>query len=50
MSAASAIDMNVFGLNPVVVFGTKEQCGRMLPGIVDGTKSPASQLPNPIPN
>ena len=28
--------MNVFGLNPVVVFGTKEQCQRMLPGIVDG--------------
>ncbi|MGC2084047.1 MAG: acyl-CoA dehydrogenase family protein, partial [Bradyrhizobium sp.] len=36
MSGASAIHMNVFGLNPVVVFGTKEQCARMLPGIVDG--------------
>src|SRR6201988_3584320 len=36
MSGASAIHMNVFGLNPVVVFGTKEQCRRMLPGIVSG--------------
>jgi acyl-CoA dehydrogenase len=37
MSGASAIHMNVFGLNPVVVFGTKEQCARMLPPIVDGS-------------
>ena len=36
MSGASAVHMNVFGLNPVVVFGTREQCQRMLPGIVDG--------------
>jgi acyl-CoA dehydrogenase len=36
MSGASAIHINVFGLNPVVVFGTKEQCRRMLPGIVSG--------------
>jgi acyl-CoA dehydrogenase len=36
MSGASAIHMNVFGLNPVVVFGTKEQCQRMLPGIISG--------------
>ncbi|MBC7582933.1 acyl-CoA dehydrogenase [Tardiphaga sp. vice352] len=38
MSGASAIHMNVFGLNPVVVFGTPEQCARMLPGIVDGSE------------
>ena len=38
MSGASAVHMNVFGLNPVVVFGTEEQCRRMLPGIVDGTQ------------
>jgi len=37
MSGASAVHMNVFGLNPVVVFGTKEQCQRMLPPIVAGT-------------
>src|SRR5689334_21658822 len=36
MSGASAVHMNVFGLNPVVVFGTKDQCRRMLPGIVEG--------------
>lgn len=38
MSGASAIHMNVFGLNPVVVYGTPEQCVRMLPGIVDGSQ------------
>ena len=36
MSGASAIHMNVFGLNPVVVFGNDEQRARMLPGIVEG--------------
>ena len=36
MSGASAVHMNVFGLNPVVVFGTEEQCQRMLPPIVVG--------------
>src|SRR6202012_1197696 len=36
MSGASAVHMNVFGLNPVVVFGTKEQCQRMLPPIISG--------------
>src|ERR1700759_4468038 len=38
MSGASAVHMNVFGLNPVVVFGNEEQCKRMLPPIVDGTQ------------
>jgi acyl-CoA dehydrogenase len=38
MSGASAIHMNVFGLNPVVVFGSKEQCRRMLPGIANGSQ------------
>jgi len=36
MSGASAIHMNVFGLNPVVVFATPAQRVRMLPGIVEG--------------
>src|ERR1700752_212948 len=38
MSGASAVHMNVFGLNPVVVFGTKEQCQRMLPPIASGAE------------
>jgi len=38
MSGASAVHMNVFGLNPVVVFGTEEQCRRMLPPIVSGAE------------
>ena len=36
MSGASAIHMNIFGLNPVVVFGTDEQKRRMLPPLVAG--------------
>src|SRR5256885_4588058 len=38
MSGASAVHMNVFGLNPVVVFGNDEQCRRMLPPIAAGTE------------
>src|ERR1700761_9164209 len=30
MSGTSAIHMNIFGLNPVVIYGTKEQQQRML--------------------
>ena len=36
MSGASAIHLNIFGLNPVVVFGTEAQKQRMLPPIVAG--------------
>ncbi|MBV9591405.1 MAG: acyl-CoA/acyl-ACP dehydrogenase [Hyphomicrobiales bacterium] len=36
MSGASAIHMNIFGLNPVVVFGTPEQKARMLPPLISG--------------
>jgi acyl-CoA dehydrogenase len=36
MTAASAIHVNIFGLNPVVVFGSSEQKQRMLPPIRDG--------------
>ena len=35
-SGASALHMNIFGLNPVVVFGTEEQKRRMLPPLVAG--------------
>lgn len=37
MSGTSAIHVNIFGLNPVVVFGTEEQKKRMLPPLIDGT-------------
>ena len=36
MSGASAVHMNIFGLNPVVVFGSPEQRQRMLPPIAQG--------------
>jgi acyl-CoA dehydrogenase len=36
LSGASAIHMNVFGLHPVVVFGTDEQKQRWLPPIIRG--------------
>ncbi|MGH8705139.1 MAG: acyl-CoA dehydrogenase family protein [Burkholderiales bacterium] len=35
-SAASAVHMNIFGLNPVVVFGDPQQKKRMLPGLIAG--------------
>jgi acyl-CoA dehydrogenase len=34
MSGASAVHMNIFGLNPVVRFGTEEQKRRMLPPLI----------------
>ena len=36
LSGASALHMNIFGLNPVVVFGNDEQKKRMLPPLVAG--------------
>ncbi|MCM5571418.1 acyl-CoA/acyl-ACP dehydrogenase [Burkholderiaceae bacterium FT117] len=36
MSGASAVHINIFGLNPVVVFGTEEQKRRMLPPMAAG--------------
>ena len=35
-SGASAVHMNIFGLNPVVVFGSDEQKKRMLPPLIAG--------------
>jgi acyl-CoA dehydrogenase len=36
MSGASAVHMNIFGLNPVVVLGSEEQKRRMLPPLIAG--------------
>ena len=36
IAAASAVHMNIFGLHPVVVFGTKEQQQRWLPPLISG--------------
>src|ERR1700755_1294540 len=47
MSGASAVHMNVFGLNPVVVFGTREQCRRMLPPIVAGKEKACFAVTEP---
>src|SRR3954469_16367394 len=35
-SGCSAVHMNIFGLNPAVLFGTEEQKKRMLPPLIDG--------------
>src|ERR1700682_2104690 len=35
-SGASAVHMNIFGLNPVVVFGDQKQKSRMLPPLIKG--------------
>lgn len=36
MTGASCAHINIFGLNPVVVYGTEEQKQRMLPPMVEG--------------
>jgi len=36
LSGASAVHMNIFGLHPVVVFGTDEQKARWLPPLIQG--------------
>lgn len=47
MSGASAVHMNVFGLNPVAVFGTDEQRARMLPPIVSGAEKACFAVTEP---
>src|ERR687883_1458964 len=36
MSGASAVHMNIFSLNPVVVYGTESQKARWLPPLIEG--------------
>jgi acyl-CoA dehydrogenase len=37
MSGASSVHINIFGLQPIILFGTEEQRQRAIPGIVNGT-------------
>jgi len=46
-SAASAIHLNVFGLNPVVKFGTEEQKERMLTPLIAGQQKPCFAVTEP---
>jgi acyl-CoA dehydrogenase len=46
-SGASAIHMNIFGLNPVVVFGTAEQKQRFLPPLIRGEEKACFAVTEP---
>ena len=47
MSGVSAIHMNIFGLNPVVKFGTEEQKQRMLPPLIAGREKACFAVTEP---
>ncbi|HEY0566560.1 MAG TPA: acyl-CoA dehydrogenase family protein [Xanthobacteraceae bacterium] len=47
MSGASAVHMNIFGLQPVVVFGTEEQKARMLPPLIQGKEKACFAVTEP---
>ena len=46
-SAASAIHMNIVGLNPVVKYGTEEQRQRMLPPLISGDEKACFAVTEP---
>jgi len=46
-SGASAVHMNIFGLNPVVVFGTEEQKSRWLPPLIRGEQKACFAVTEP---
>ena len=46
-SGASAIHMNIFGLHPVVVFGTDEQRRRFLPPLIAGKEKACFAVTEP---
>jgi acyl-CoA dehydrogenase len=46
-SGASAVHMNIFGLNPVVVFGTDEQKRRFLPPLIAGREKACFAVTEP---
>lgn len=47
MSGVSAIHMNIFGLNPVVMFGTPEQKRRILPPLIAGKEKACFAVTEP---
>ncbi|GAA5234630.1 acyl-CoA dehydrogenase [Verticiella sediminum] len=47
MSGVSAIHMNIFGLNPVVRFGTEEQKQRFLPPLIRGEEKACFAVTEP---
>jgi acyl-CoA dehydrogenase len=47
MSGASAVHMNIFGLQPVVVFGTEAQKERMLPPLIRGEEKACFAVTEP---
>ncbi len=47
LSGASAVHMNIFGLNPVVVYGSEEQKRRMLPPIAAGEEKACFAVTEP---
>ena len=47
MTGASAVHMNIFGLNPVVVFGTEAQKRRMLLPLIEGREKACFAVTEP---
>lgn len=47
MAGASSVHMNIFGLQPVVVFGTEEQKRRMLPPLLEGREKACFAVTEP---
>ena len=47
MSGASSVHMNIFGLQPVVAFGTDEQKARMLPPLIRGEQKACFAVTEP---
>ena len=47
MAGASSVHMNIFGLQPVVAFGTPEQQARMLPPLISGEEKACFAVTEP---
>jgi len=47
MQGASAVHMNIFGLHPVVLYGTEEQKRRMLPPLIAGKEKSCFAVTEP---